>query len=66
MDNLSLSFSHAEVRDQERDDDDDVEHDDDDGDDLPESTRLCVEALVVKKFELEDRMYLDFSCLGGR
>jgi hypothetical protein len=66
MDNLSLSFSHAEVRDQERDDDDDEEHDDDDGDDLPESTRLCVEALVVKKFELEDRMYLDFSCLGGR
>jgi hypothetical protein len=54
------------VRDQERDDDDDEEHDDDDGDDLPESTRLCVEALVVKKFELEDRMYLDFSCLGGR
>ena len=59
MDNLSLSFSHAEVRDQdhELDDNEEGQHDSD-------STRLCVEALVVKKLELEDRMYLDFSCLG--
>lgn len=59
MDNLSLSFSHAEVRDQDHDPDEDQEVDQD-----ADSTRLCVEVLVIKKLELEDRMYLDFSCLG--
>ena len=64
MDNLSLSFSHAEVCAQEdaiggSSDDSTAEHAG-----LDEEPRLCVEALVVKKIELEDRLYLDFSCLG--
>ena len=64
MDNLSLSFSHAEVCAQEdmiggSSDESTAEHTRSE-----EEPRLCVEALVVKKIELEDRLYLDFSCLG--
>jgi nuclear transport factor 2 (NTF2) superfamily protein len=64
MDNLSLSFSHAEVCAQEDMIGGSSEESIADHARPEEEPRLCVEALVVKKIELEDRLYLDFSCLG--